>query len=191
MNKWISLFDSFNDMKTRISFSNVGYFADFQAECNLFKWLLHLSTRKWSQISATFGWTAVWVFLCQFGQSRIAWFNLENATEEAKLHKKWLPPFEPFDFHQNLFFFKFNERKFFLVETHFLVISIQNSACLFFGACNIFLTPWAWAAAIFVFYQQMSALNLARIFGWITIRLGWWCWQLPLRFFRVNIQIIR
>lgn len=62
-----NLFDPFDDMETRISFSDVRYFADIQAECNVLKCLLHLTASEWAQIAAALGRTAIWVLLRQFG----------------------------------------------------------------------------------------------------------------------------
>lgn len=75
-------------------------------------------------------------------------------------------------------------------QSYFVIISIQNRTRFLFGACDIFLTPWAWTAAVFVFHQQMGALNLARVLGRITIGLGGREWQFPLRLFCINVEIV-
>lgn len=75
---------------------------------------------------------------------------------------------------------------------HLLIVIIQNDACLIFGTSDIFFTPWTWTSAIFMFHQQMSALNFAQLLRSVTVgRFGGRFGQFPLRFLCIHIQKVR
>lgn len=71
---------------------------------------------------------------------------------------------------------------------YFFVITLENVPSFFFGARDVLFAPWARPTAAFVFHQQMSALYLIQSGWWIILR--WMLWQIPLRLFRVDIQVI-